>query len=243
MSYSNTNQNRFSQKVQQVGGATAVFSILIMGALLFFELFNYSTTHFALQDLLGNQKFFGIQWATTLSIAFCAIDFAGISQMFTPEEGAEEPKEIWYLFGAWLLAATMNAALTWWGVSMAIANHTIQSTAIVEAGTILKVVPIFVAILVWVIRVLVIGSISSMGSRLLWGQAASQPRRSTRPSPVATASARPSRPAITTARSASSAAPRTASRTYPRPEATYHALNGQKTNQTPSQRASERRQF
>jgi hypothetical protein len=40
--------------------------------------------------------------------------------MFTPEQGADEPAEVWYLFGAWLLAAAMNAMLTWWGVSVAI---------------------------------------------------------------------------------------------------------------------------
>ena len=241
MSYSNTNQNRFSQRVQEVGSASLIFTILITGALLFFELFNYSTTHFALQDLLGNQKFLGIQWATTLSIAFCAIDFAGISQMFTPEEGAEEPKEVWYLFGAWLLAATMNAVLTWWGVSMAIANHSIQSSAIVDAGTILKVVPIFVAILVWVIRVLVIGSISSMGSRILWGQASAKTGRSKTFRPKAkpsTSAARAARPTVTTARAASATQ---RSKTYPRPEASYHSLKG--SNTSPSQRASQRRQF
>ncbi|MEE4193677.1 MAG: hypothetical protein V2J07_00625, partial [Anaerolineae bacterium] len=100
---------------------------------------------------------------------------------FTPEHGNEEPREIWYLFGAWMLAATMNASLTWWGVSMAITNHTIQSTAIIEAGKIIQIVPIFVAILVWVIRVLVIGSISSVGERLLWGATAQPTARKQSP--------------------------------------------------------------
>jgi hypothetical protein len=198
---------------------------------MFFEIFNFSTTHFALRDLLGELKFMGIQWSTTLAIAFCAIDFAGISRMFTPEEGREEPKEVWYLFGAWLLAATMNASLTWWGVSMAIANHTVQSTAIIEAGTILKVVPIFVAILVWVIRVLVIGSISAMGSRILWGNATQPATRSsqrmahpnlnrTQDNPVISSASRPMR----TTNIPRAAAPRTSSRTYPRPEPTYHSM-------------------
>ncbi|MCD4753271.1 MAG: hypothetical protein K8R40_09390 [Anaerolineaceae bacterium] len=228
MSITTANQNKFTERIKNAGNATTVFGILIVGALLFFELFNYSTTHFALGDLLGEQKILGIQWATTLSIAFCAIDFAGISRMFTSEEGTEEPKEIWYLFGAWLLAATMNAMLTWWGVSMAIANHSVQSTAIVEAGTILKVVPIFVSILVWVIRVLVIGSISAMGSRFLWGQTATRPARSTRRASVQTAvsTARPSR--ATTTSQARAASPR--SRNFARPESTYHSLNGTASN-------------
>lgn len=168
-------------RIRNTDKRTLVFSLLIIGALLFFEIFNYSTTHFALQDLLGEQRTFGIRWATALSLAFCAIDFAGISRIFTPEHGSEEPREIWYLFGAWMLAATMNASLTWWGVSMAITNHTVQSTAIVEAGKIIRIVPIFVAILIWVIRVLVIGSISNLGERLLWGDNA-QPAKKKRSS-------------------------------------------------------------
>ena len=94
-----------------------LFGVLILAALLAFELFNYSTTDYALRDLLGNLQFAGIPWATILAIAFCGMDFAGIARLFTPEQGADEPKEVWYLFGAWLLAATMNAVLTWWGRS------------------------------------------------------------------------------------------------------------------------------
>ncbi len=99
------------------------FGFLIIAALLAFEIFNYSTTDFALRDLLGDLNFMGVRWATILAIAFCGIDFAGIARLFTPEEGADEPAEVWYLFGAWLLAATMNAMLTWWGVSIAILRH------------------------------------------------------------------------------------------------------------------------
>ena len=105
------------------------FLVLIFGALIAFELFNYSTTDHALQDLLGGLKFGPLAWSTILALAFCGIDFAGIARLFTPEQGVEEPKEVWYLFGAWLLAATMNAILTWWGVSMAITNHQVTSAS------------------------------------------------------------------------------------------------------------------
>ena len=143
-----------------------VFGGLIVIALLAFEIFNYSTTDFALGDLLGNLKFLGIRWATILAIAFCGIDFAGIARLFTPERGSEEPAEVWYLFGAWLIAATMNAMLTWWGVSVAIANHQTLGNAVVDRATLLKVVPIFVAIMVWLIRVLIIGTFSVAGDTL-----------------------------------------------------------------------------
>ena len=120
-------------------------------------------------DLLGKDlTFAGLRWATILSIAFCGIDFAGIARLFTPERGSDEPKEVWYLFGAWLLAATMNAVLTWWGVSMAVANHKEVSTAIMDPKTLTQVVPVFVALMVWVIRILIIGTISVAGEHFLW---------------------------------------------------------------------------
>jgi hypothetical protein len=146
-----------------------IFAIIILTALLAFEMFNYSTTEYALHDLLGNLVFAGLHWATILSIAFCGIDFAGIARLFTPEKGADEPKEVWYLFGAWLLAATMNAILTWWGVSMAVASHKEASTAIMDPKTLTQVVPVFVALMVWVIRILIIGTISVAGEHFLWG--------------------------------------------------------------------------
>ncbi len=143
-----------------------VFGVIILLALLAFEFFNYSTTVFALRDLLGDLQFLGIQWATILAIAFCGIDFAGIARLFTPEEGANEPNEVWYLFAAWLLAATMNAMLTWWGVSIAILNHQSLGNAVVSRELLLKVAPIFVAVMVWLIRFLIIGTFSLAGERL-----------------------------------------------------------------------------
>ena len=142
-----------------------MFGLLIIAALLAFEAFNYSTTEFALSDLLGNLRFASVRWATILSIAFCGIDFAGIARLFTPEQGDQEPKEVWYLFGAWLLAATMNAMLTWWGVSVAILNHESLGNAIMSRATMIKVVPIFVALMVWLIRILIIGTFSVAGDR------------------------------------------------------------------------------
>lgn len=143
------------------------FIVMIFGALIAFEIFNYSTTEHALKDLLGNLTFAGIPWATVLALAFCGIDFAGIARLFTPEQGMDEPKEVWYLFGAWLLAATMNAILTWWGVSMAVANHSIQSSTVIDPKTISGIVPVFVAVLVWLIRILIIGTLSLAMDRVV----------------------------------------------------------------------------
>lgn len=154
----------FFQKVRLSRGM--MFGILIISALFAFEIFNFGTTEFALSDLLGDLSFASIRWATVLAIAFCGIDFAGIARLFTPEQGSDEPTEVWYLFGAWLLAAAMNAMLTWWGVSIAILNHDTLGNAVIPRETLLKFVPIFVAVMVWLIRVLIIGSFSVAGDRL-----------------------------------------------------------------------------
>src|SRR5690349_654637 len=101
----------------------AIFGSILIIALLSFEVFNFGTTSFALRDMLGYLTFAGVRWSTVLALAFCGIDFAGVARLFTPEQGRDEPAEVYYLFGAWVLAAAFNAMLTWWGVSVAIMNH------------------------------------------------------------------------------------------------------------------------
>src|SRR5512140_3047758 len=145
----------------------AAWGLIIIFALLAFEVFNYSTTQFALRDMLGDLTFAGIRWATILAIAFCGIDFAGIARIFTPQQGRDEPVEVWYLFGAWFLAAGFNAALTWWGVSVAIVNHTsAPAGSVISSHTLTTLIPIFVAVMVLLIRVLIIGTFSVAGDNL-----------------------------------------------------------------------------
>ncbi|WKZ36744.1 MAG: hypothetical protein QY332_02230 [Anaerolineales bacterium] len=144
----------------------AIFGTILVAALLAFEVSNFGITSYTLRDILGDLQFAGIRWASILAFAFCGIDFAGIARIFTPEQGRDEPVEVYYLFGAWLLAAGFNAILTWWGVSVAINNHNIQGGALLGQATMTKAVPIFVATMVWLIRVLIIGTISLAGERL-----------------------------------------------------------------------------
>jgi hypothetical protein len=206
---------------------------MIIGALLAFEVFNYSTTEFALRDVLGDLKFAGLRWATILSIAFCGIDFAGIARIFTPEHGQDEPTEVWYLFGAWLLGAAMNAVLTWWGVSIAILSHTSAGAgSVVSNATLTKAVPVFVAVMVWLIRVLIIGTFSMAGDRL-FSQDKRRPYNSARPQ----AQAQTSRATSTGSLRPASSLPRPANNnTFPRPapkpqgsfspaEPTYHNMS------------------
>ncbi len=223
---SNSSLPRFFSSLRE--NPRLILGMIIAAAILFFEIFNFSTTEFALHDLLGDLRFAGVLWSTALSIAFCAIDFAGLARLFIPDHDDAGHNAVWYLFGAWLLAATMNAALTWWGVSMAIVNHSVKSTAIVDASTILTVVPIFVAIMVWVIRILIIGSISVAGNKVLFGGETRRPRPSMARAPLesgvasSTIAARPltHRAAASTNRPSSLVAS-----SANRPEPTYHSLS------------------
>jgi len=196
---------------------------IIIGALLAFEMFNYSTTQFALNDVLGDLQFAGIRWATILALAFCGIDFAGIARLFTPEQGRNESTETWYLFGAWLLAAAMNATLTWWGVAVAISSHANLSSEVISSTILTKVVPVFVAIMVWLIRVLIIGTFSVKGEKLFsQGESRNSSQRSLALQPASSLNMRPRPSAASSFRPASKVARPESN--YTRSEPTYHNL-------------------
>jgi hypothetical protein len=201
----------------------ALFTLILFGALLAFEVFNYSTTDFALNDLLGNLTFLGLRWSTILSLAFCGIDFAGIARLFTPEQGRDEPTEVWYLFGAWVLAAAMNATLTWWGVALALVSHTPASTAIIARSTLNSFVPVFVAVMVWLIRILIIGTFSLAGDRLF---AADNQRSGYRPQPQPAARPFASNNPHPAALNARPVRPQVSNSAISRPEPTYHPVAG-----------------
>jgi hypothetical protein len=89
-----------------------------------------------------------------------------LARLFTSEGGADEPKEIYYLTGAWLLGATMNAVMTWWAVSLTLLNHDLGNE-IMSREQLLTIVPMFVAALVWLTRILFIGALTVAGERIL----------------------------------------------------------------------------
>lgn len=135
-----------------------VIGLLFLMALVAFEIFNFDTTRYALDNLLGGVTFAGLRWATVLAIAFCAIDFAGLVRFFLPEEeDAPTPVGVWYLMGAWLLGATMNALMTWWAITLTLLNHSVGNE-LLSRVQILEIVPLLIAGLVWLTRILFIGA-------------------------------------------------------------------------------------
>jgi hypothetical protein len=223
----NTNSRISRSILSKLKGITVkrglAWGVIILGALLAFEMFNYSTTQFALNDVLGDLRFAGIRWATILALAFCGIDFAGIARLFTPEQGHDQPAEVWYLFGAWLLAAAMNATLTWWGVAVAISSHSNLSSEVISSVTLTKVVPVFVALMVWLIRVLIIGTFSIKGGKMFsQAEIRSVAQRPMTLQPASSLNARPRPATVAAFRPASK--PARVDANYTRSEPTYPSL-------------------
>jgi len=179
-----------------------VIAAILGVALIAFEVFNFDTTQFALMNLLGEVRFSGVMWASILAIAFCAIDFAGLVRIFTPQRGREEPRSVWFLTGAWFLGTIANAVMTWWAVSLTLLSHDFGNE-VLSRETLLRYVPIFVAMLVWLTRILFIGAFSVAGEEVFDlnragrdTQPAAKPARPAEQPVLAQAAPRPTRPAV-----------------------------------------------
>ena len=164
---------------------------------------------------------------------------------------------MYYLFGAWFLAAAFNAILTWWGVSVAIVNHTSQSGgAVISNETMTKIVPIFVSAMILLIRVLIIGTFSLAGDRLFTTsnerRSYNEPRplqqqsyRSVPQQPIMRSASSLNRPTMqstpNTFRATPNPAPKPSSQqtSFVRPEPTYHnvSFNGQSNDRSGNDRS------
>jgi len=128
--------------------------LIVAAAFASFEVFNYGTTQYALEDMLGMMGNGNVPWAILLSVAFCGMDFAGVTLLFSSS------KKKHLLSVAWILATIINAMLTWWAVSLAVSSHN-STSIIVSREIIIRAVPILIAIMVWLLRILLIGTFSS----------------------------------------------------------------------------------
>ena len=115
---------------------------------------------------MGGLRFLAIPWATILALAFCGIDFAGIARLFSPEDRAGQGRvEGIYLLAAWLLAGMINAAMTWWAVTIALLAQPNIGNELVSRQDLILYVPILVAGAVWLIRILLIGMLTMSGGK------------------------------------------------------------------------------
>ena len=80
---------RFSSKFFENlrGRSGGVYMGIIVAALIAFELFNFSTTDFALRGIFGSQASAGVNWSTILALAYCGMDFADLLRALNAIEG------------------------------------------------------------------------------------------------------------------------------------------------------------
>ena len=150
---------------------------LICGATVLFEAFNYSTTQHALGDAFGDLGLIGIPLATILAVAFCGLDFAGIARLLSPYDRSSEGKlEGVYLLAAWLLAGSMNAVMTWWSVTESLAGRPGLGNEVFSRHDLILYVPIIMAGAVWLIRILLIGTLTMSGRSFFTGRPQALPQ-------------------------------------------------------------------
>ena len=139
--------NRFSGKLLNAlrDNPDRLYMAIIVAALAAFEVFNFSTTDFALRSMFGAQFAGALSWSTILALAFCGMDFAGIARLLAPRGASSESRDGWFLLGAWALAAAMNTGLTWWAISVAVYNQPVETTLILDPLTFVIAVPVVVA--------------------------------------------------------------------------------------------------
>ncbi|MCA9998760.1 MAG: hypothetical protein KDE56_23510 [Anaerolineales bacterium] len=155
-----------------VGRKTAVIATIITLAVLGFELFNFDTTRFALATIMRGRTFAGLSWATVLALAFCSLDLAGLVRVFTIEPTAKQTSlELWLMTAAWLLGATLNAAMTWYAMALLIAPLGADiGAALFTHAQMLRAAPLLIATLVWLTRILLISSVTLTLERFMHAQ-------------------------------------------------------------------------
>lgn len=141
-----------------------IFGGIIVFGLGAFDIFNFATTQDALRSFLGDAKLLIVPIATALAIAFCAVDLGGLASIFTKEKGLGEPWYVWMLGAGWLVASMANAFLTYWAVLMGMTSAPALTNPKFSAEAVLNVVPVMLAITVWLIRLLIIGSMIVAGN-------------------------------------------------------------------------------
>lgn len=138
-------------------------ALIMLAALIGLQLFNFSTTEYALLTLFGDARLAGIPWATLLALTFTVLDLTALVRLFSPGQSAVRFDAAgWYLLGAWFLTATLNATLTWWTLALVIAQHA-PADAILTRAQLLATAPIFFAALVWLARLFIVGGLSLTG--------------------------------------------------------------------------------
>lgn len=139
--------------ISAIENRATMYTIIIAGALLLFEMFQFSSDYQALQDMIGVSS-----WSFGIAFGLCAIDFAGLARLRS--QSAEREPSYLYLAGAWLLSVVGENFFTYFVVSHS-ASERISSNVMVSSGFISATVwtvyiPILFSIFTWAVQVLLV---------------------------------------------------------------------------------------
>lgn len=142
-----------------------VFLVVMLSAIVAFEIFNFTTTQEVLDMILGQTQIMNyLTLGTLLALGACAFDFGGLGRMLTTEQDfRKEPREVMILFVGWLLAAVFNAFLTW--VAVMFAFDTGGQLPSVLAGK-QQLVAAGIAVFVFVIRFILIFGFATFSDKI-----------------------------------------------------------------------------
>jgi len=103
------------------GALSGIAVLILLAAIVAFEVFNFDTTREVLTQIFGNAEFWGLTIATWLAVGACAMDLGGLSRIVTTETSFKsESTDIKAITLAWFVAAGFNAFLTWWYVMVSL---------------------------------------------------------------------------------------------------------------------------
>jgi hypothetical protein len=148
----------YNRITEALGDKRTYFSLMILVGLLAFDVFNFATTKAALESFMGTGKVLGIVVAQALAVAFCAVDLGGLTSLFTEDKGFDEPWWVWMFGAGWLIASAINAALTWWAILLGMPSAPAINNPLFTAQQLYNVVPVVIAVTVWLIRLLLVGA-------------------------------------------------------------------------------------
>jgi hypothetical protein len=151
---------------------SVVLLSLSLSVFVSFEIFNFSVSFFALNNLPGGINDWGIRWAVILAIVFCIIDFGGIALYNLKERAGRKSRLPGWLFGIWMAGASLNTLLIWWGLSIAIAIQPVGKARMVDTQILAILIPVSMAVLAGLIRILFTGTLAASlaGTNMLAGR-------------------------------------------------------------------------
>jgi len=162
MNLSLTQNNRLLQEqpANAITSRTTGTILTMLVCMAAFEIINFAITSLAFRSLLSRYTVLVLDSATWLATVVCCVDIIGILYLFLLFPGPSHNIVKRRLFSVWLLVTGLNSWLLWLGIGQAIVVHQAQTDLVINAGIMVHIIPAFIVCLVWLIRILLIGSFS-----------------------------------------------------------------------------------